>query len=74
MDRVAFAANKRSIPFFKKDQKVFDCINQSAADLVLVDENGLWGSYELTREGVDLLLTELDILLLQKSYGEGTDR
>ncbi len=74
MDRVSYAANKRSIQFLKKDQKFFDCINQSSSDLVLVDDEGLWGSYELSREGVDVLLTELDILLLQKSYGKGTYR
>ncbi|MEM0938234.1 MAG: hypothetical protein AAF600_00785 [Bacteroidota bacterium] len=74
MDRVAYAAKERSVLFIEKDIDFFDCINQSSSDLVLTDENGLWGNYKLSREGVDLLLIELDILLLQKSYGKGTYR
>ena len=72
--RVEYAVNKKSINLQRLDQETFDCINQNDADLVLLSEEGLWGGYELSREGVDLLLTELDILILQNSYGEGTYR
>ena len=72
--RVEFAVNKKSINLQRLDQETFDCINQNDADLVLLSKEGLWGGYELSREGVDLLLTELDILILQNSYGEGTYR
>jgi len=74
LDRVTYAVERKSIRLEIKDQFFFDCINQPASDLVLVDERGVWGGYTLSRDGVDLLLTELDILLLQKSYGQGTDR
>lgn len=74
LDRVRYAVDKKRIPLIKQEHFFFDCINQKDAELVLVDENGLWGFYELTRDGVDELITELDILLLQKSYGQGTDR
>ncbi len=70
LDRVVFGCNKRSIRIEIKNQDFFVCINQSGADMVIIDESGLWGQYELSREGVDLLLTELDVLLLQKSYGK----
>lgn len=74
LQRVEYATKKKSILFQQKEKDFFQCINQSDADLVLINEKGLWGGYELTREGVDLLLTELDILILQESYGEGAYR
>ena len=74
LERVQFSTSKKKILLATESQDFFDCINQSDADLVLVDERGLWGAYSLSRDGVDLLLTELDILLLQKSYGQGTSR
>ncbi len=74
MNRVVYAAKKRKANLVYQTQFYFDCINQFDADLVLVNEKGLWGSYELSREGVDQLLTELDILSLQQSYGKGTVR
>jgi len=74
MNRVSYAVDKRSALLLTKSDTFFTCINQSTADLVLVSEEGLWGAYELSREGVDQLLTELDILRLQQSYGEGTHR
>ncbi len=74
INRVIYAAKKRSADLIYEDQFYFDCINQSDADLVLVNEDGLWGGYELSRDGVDQLLTELDILTLQKTYGKGTSR
>ena len=74
MNRVVYAADKRKATLIYKSQPFFDCINQSDTDLVLVNKEGLWGSYELSREGVDQLLTELDILTLQQQYGKGTSR
>ena len=74
LERVTYGAEKRKVPFEVKEQNFFNCINQSEADLVLLDEQGLWGAYALSREGVDLILTELDVLLLQKSYGKGAER
>lgn len=74
MNRVIYAAEKRKANLLYESQTIFDCLNQSEADLVLVNEEGIWGSYELSREGVDQLLTELDILTLQQSYGKGTVR
>lgn len=49
------------------------CI-ESSDDLALVSPEGLWGTYNLSREGVDRLITELDILMIQTSYGEGVSR
>ena len=74
MNRVVYAADKRKANLIYESQSFFDCINQSDADLVLVNEEGLWGAYQLSREGVDQLLTELDILTLQQTYGEGASR
>lgn len=74
MNRVTFGANKRKIVFEKRDKNFFNCVDQSDADLVLISEEGLWGSYDLTRAGVDQLLTEIDILIIQKSYGKGARR
>ncbi len=74
MNRVIYAADKRKASLVYEDQIFFNCINQSEADLVLINDKGLWGSYKLSREGVDQLLTELDILTLQQSYGKGTSR
>ena len=74
MNRVVFAAEKRKANLIYESQTYFDCINQTDADLVLVNEKGLWGGYVLSREGVDQLLTELDILALQQTYGKGTSR
>ena len=74
LERVTYAVDKRDIVLQTFEKDFFECINQSNADIVLLNEEGLWGAYELSREGVDLLLTELDILLLQDSYGEGAYR
>lgn len=74
MNRVIYGAKKRSANLVYQSESYFECIGQKESDIVLVDEKGLWGFYELNREGVDQLLTELDILVLQKSYGKGTSR
>ena len=74
MNRVTYAVDKRKAKLISQSGSFFDCINQPDADLVLVNDKGLWGGYDLTREGVDQLLTELDILTLQQSYGKGTSR
>lgn len=74
MNRVIYAAKKRKSTLSYENQNFFDCINQSDADLVLINKEGLWGSYILSREDVDRLLTELDILTLQQTYGKGTSR
>ena len=74
LNRISFLLEKKSIKLLKEDERFFHCINQKEAELVMVDKVGLWGSYELSREGIDRLLTELDILLLQKSYGKDTTR
>lgn len=74
LDRVKYGVEKRSSNLRIKDEKFFECINQIESDIVLISEEGLWGGYSLTRDGVDQLLTELDILILQKSYGKGVER
>ncbi|MEQ8904086.1 hypothetical protein [Ekhidna sp.] len=74
MNRVKFGAEKRSAILSYKDQSFFDCIGTPEADLALVSEKGLWGTYQFSRDGVDELLTELDILKLQQTYGKGTSR
>lgn len=74
MNRVVYAVDKRKADLKYENSEYFQCINQNDADLVLVNEKGLWGAYSLSRKGVDQLLTELDILTLQQSYGEGTSR
>lgn len=73
-ERIVYRANEKGIPLIKKDEDFFTCINQSHADLVLVSEEGLWGSYELTRDEVEEFIAELEILIIQKSYGKGTYR
>lgn len=74
LNRVKYAIDRNSISFQEMDAEFFNCINQPDVDLVLLNEEGLWGGYVLSREGVDLLLTELDILILQNLYGEGAYR
>ncbi|MEQ9466533.1 MAG: hypothetical protein RLN88_03925 [Ekhidna sp.] len=74
MNRVIYAAEKRKAILKYESSEYFSCINQIDTDLVLVNDEGLWGAYSLSRKGVDQLLTELDILTLQQSYGEGTTR
>ncbi len=74
MNRVSYAIDKRSVELVNSDENYFDCINQIQADLVLVNNKGIWGAYNLNREDVDRLITELDILKLQQSYGKGTSR
>ncbi|MEO9872994.1 hypothetical protein [Ekhidna sp.] len=74
MNRVIYATDKRGANLVYESSDFFECIDQPNTNLILVNEEGLWGAYDLTRDGVDQLLTELDILLLQKSYGKGTSR
>ncbi|MBC6399860.1 MAG: hypothetical protein GDA51_04190 [Ekhidna sp.] len=74
LERVKFGINKRSVRLVINNIIFFQCIDEPETDLILLDEQGLWGSYSLSRDGVDLLLTEVDILLLQKSHGKGTSR
>ncbi|MEO9999725.1 hypothetical protein [Ekhidna sp.] len=74
MNRVVYAVDKRKVTLIYVPSSYFDCIDQPNVDLVLVNKEGIWGTYALSREGVDQLLTELDILSLQQSYGKGTSR
>ena len=74
LDRVQYGAESRKIEVAVFDESFDDCTNQNLLDLVLVDERGLWGTYDLSRDGVERLLTELDILVLQKQYGKGSYR
>jgi len=75
LERVKDATNKRPVRLvINNNSTLFRCIGEPEADLALLDEHGLWGTYSLSRYGVDLLLTEVDILLLQKSHGNGTNR
>jgi hypothetical protein len=72
--RVQYGANERKIEVLDQKSLIRNCTNQNDAKLVLIDESGIWGSYDLNREGVDLLLTELDILILQRNYGKDVSR
>lgn len=72
--RVEYGAKDRSIAITSDKKIITSCLNQNDENLVLLNEKGVWGYYELSREGVDQLLTELDILLLQESYGKGVSR
>lgn len=74
LERINYAAEKRSIPIIIKEDQFFKCIGMEESDVVLVSDSGLWGAYSLSRKGVDELIAELDILILQMSYGEGTYR
>ena len=73
MNRIRYTTDVKEVPLILDESEFFKCI-QNGNDLILVSEEGLWGSYNLDREGVDLLLTELDVLLIQKSYGKGVSR
>jgi hypothetical protein len=72
-NRVSFKSSQKKIELQKDSGNLLDCAGV-VEDLILVDSDGIWGAYELSREGVDRLLTELDILIIQKSYGKGISR
>ena len=72
-NRVSFGATKRSIPLLTDPADFFACMNITS-DLLLVDDLGIRGYYTMSREGVDRLLTELDILVIQRGYGNGSSR
>ncbi|MEQ9403717.1 MAG: hypothetical protein RIM99_09045 [Cyclobacteriaceae bacterium] len=71
-NRVSYRTSKKDIPLIA-DSQYLNC-TQLDTKLLLVDQSGVWGYYEMSREGVDRLLTELDILIIQKSYDKGTNR
>lgn len=73
LNRITYKTTSKKIPVQSDQDKLFDCLNIQN-DLILADEEGVWGVYDLDREGVDQLLTELDILIIQKSYGKGVSR
>lgn len=70
--RVEYGINQRGISLIRNDS-LFDCL-ETDADLLIVSKSGLWGSYILERDGVDRFFTEIDILKIQESYGEGVSR
>ena len=72
-NRITYQATKKNIPLLLDSIGFMECVKISQG-VVLVSSEGIWGSYDLSREGVDRLLTEMDILLMQKSYGEGVSR
>lgn len=72
-DRVRYQVTNSKAYFLPDTTTFFSCL-QNEDDLLLVNKEGLWGAYKMDREGVDQLLTELDILLIQNSYGKGVDR
>lgn len=72
--RVSFGANERGVTIVTDKKLIQNCINQSQSNLVLLSKSGIWGEYDLSREGVDRLMTELDILLIQESYGKDVSR
>ncbi len=74
MNQMVSSIEKRKVNMVYDSLIFFNCINQQDADLVLVSDRGLWGSYKLSRKGIDQLLTELDILTLQQSYGKEISR
>jgi len=74
LQRVAYGAKKRAIEMVDADVQFFECLERRESDIALVSEKGLFGMYTLSREGVDQFLTELDVLILQNSYGKGTSR
>lgn len=73
LNRVTYASRQKEIVVLTNQSAFFQCCNIEA-DVLLVDSDGIWGAYILDREGVDRFLTELDILLIQKSYGKGVSR
>jgi len=73
LNRITYRTSEKNIPLIVELDLFFDCA-EIEEDLALVNNEGIWGTYELSREGVDQLLTELDILIIQKSYGEGISR
>jgi len=72
--RVEYGAKERSIPIIASADSIYDCIKPTGESLVLINKQGIWGEYSLSREGVDQLLTELDILMLQENYGREASR
>ncbi|MEP1094645.1 MAG: hypothetical protein ABJG78_06015 [Cyclobacteriaceae bacterium] len=72
LNRVTYRTSAKNIPL-SNDPLFFECTG-IVENLVLVDREGIWGMYALDRDGVDILLTELDILIVQKSYGKGVSR
>ncbi len=73
LDRVVYQTITKDVPFLYGQSLFFDCL-QIENELILANKDGIWGVYKLDRGGVDQLLTELDILIIQTSYGEGTSR
>ncbi|MEP5611054.1 MAG: hypothetical protein ABJP45_02335 [Cyclobacteriaceae bacterium] len=72
LNRVIYQTSSKNIPL-TNNQSFFDCA-EITENLVLVDNEGIWGTYALDRDGVDVLLTELDVLIIQKAYGKGVSR
>ncbi len=62
MNRIVFTTGEKKIKLISQKIKFFSCINQLDADILLINNQGLWGSYQLSREGVDRLFIEFDIL------------
>lgn len=61
--------NDKNILLMADTVHFFHCL-QSTHDLIMLNEEGIWGYYSLDRKGVDQLMVELDILLLQTSKKE----
>ncbi len=74
INRLVQKASAKNIAIVDQEDSFFTCIGYEDAELVLVNADGIWGEYKLSRDEVDRLLTELDILILQKSYGQGVSR
>ncbi len=72
-NRVKYKTDQRKIHLTPDTLNFFQCLTNDN-DLALVSQEGVWGFYRLDREGVDILLAELDVLIMQKSYGEGVSR
>ncbi len=73
LSRVIYQTQAKEIPLVYNQSSLFECL-QVTKEFVLANKDGIWGVYNLDREGVDQLLTELDILIIQNSYGKGTSR
>lgn len=72
-NRVQFKTKAKKVSLVADTLGMFNCLSISEV-LLLTEGSNVWGAYDLDREGVDRLLTEMDIVLLQKTYGEGVSR
>lgn len=56
------------------DETDYPCFGDTLGLLIIDKENNLRGSYLLEHSDISRLFVELDIIILQESYGKGVSR